>query len=448
MSETKERKGISVRTITAVMITLSVVIVIAILFLIVQSVKRYETVRENTQIYLICQEAAPDLQAGSDELTTQVRGYAATGDITYLDAYFQEANVTRQRDQAIDVLTPYMEGTQALAYLNAAMDCSMDLMDTEYYAMVLVLNAEGVSPVTYEELRGVELSPEDAALSPDEARARAVDLVFGQEYQSSKHDIESNVNACLKELMDAIEAEMDASYAAFSKILSTLFAMIVLMLVIVLAFVITSLHLVMRPVLQAADYIREQQSLPMRGVSEFRVLARSYNEVIEKTQKRHEDLQHQAEHDALTGLLNRSAYDKLTGELGDEEICLLLIDVDKFKTVNDTYGHDVGDLVLKKAAQTLTSLFRSQDFVFRFGGDEYAVIMNNAGPELRDLVTKKINAANAAMASDAKLPASSMSVGAVFGNGALMEQMFKEADMALYRVKEAGGAGVDFGRNL
>ena len=132
-------------------------------------------------------------------------------------------------------------------------------------------------------------------------------------------------------------------------------------------------------------------------------------------------------------------------ELSEEKLCLLLLDVDKFKIVNDTYGHDVGDLVLKKVADVLRHQFRANDLIFRFGGDEYAVIMRNAGAELTDLVKIKIGNANRQLATDEHLPETSLSAGAAFGSGAITEELFKRADTALYKVKNSGGCGVSFG---
>lgn len=88
-------------------------------------------------------------------------------------------------------------------------------------------------------------------------------------------------------------------------------------------------------------------------------------------------IRHQAEHDAMTELLNRRSFEKLLKihEEGNSSYALILVDVDTFKSVNDTYGHDMGDHILKKVAENLRKAFRSIDYVCRIGGDEFAVIM-------------------------------------------------------------------------
>ena len=122
---------------------------------------------------------------------------------------------------------------------------------------------------------------------------------------------------------------------------------------------------------------------------------------------------------------------------------LLLVDVDKFKSINDTYGHDVGDLVLKRVAEVLTYSFRATDLVFRLGGDEFVVIMNNVDSSMSLVVQRKIEQANVMLQKPTNdLPPTSLSVGVAFGDRKNPEgDIFKDADTALYRMKEKGRCG-------
>ena len=122
---------------------------------------------------------------------------------------------------------------------------------------------------------------------------------------------------------------------------------------------------------------------------------------------------------------------------------LILVDVDKFKSVNDTYGHDVGDLVLKRVADVLKYSFRVTDLVFRLGGDEFVVIMTNVDSSIREQVRQKIDQANVMLQKPKDdLPPTSLSVGVAFADRENPDgDIFKDADTALYRVKEAGRCG-------
>ena len=160
------------------------------------------------------------------------------------------------------------------------------------------------------------------------------------------------------------------------------------------------------------------------------------------------DLTNEAERDGMTGLYNRSAYEKILSGLNVPATTLLLVDVDHFKAVNDTYGHDTGDRVLKKIAELLTHAFRSEDYICRIGGDEYVVLMKTA-PELTDgTIRNKVDAINGALTHPGDdLPPVSISVGVSSGaEHATAVALFTSADRALYRVKAAGGKDCAFSR--
>jgi diguanylate cyclase (GGDEF)-like protein len=124
----------------------------------------------------------------------------------------------------------------------------------------------------------------------------------------------------------------------------------------------------------------------------------------------------------------------------------MLVDVDYFKHFNDDYGHDMGDAILIEVAATLYASFRSTDHVCRIGGDEFAVIMVNVGPELRDVIAHKIGQVTAFLRDTSNgLPAVTISVGVAFGDGNCSDdELFRRADEALYSVKQRGRDGFAF----
>ncbi len=113
---------------------------------------------------------------------------------------------------------------------------------------------------------------------------------------------------------------------------------------------------------------------------------------VERRRREHEQLRHQILVDDLTGLANRRGYQAyLTGLLqpaiqGTDDkqdgYAVMVIDVDHFKGVNDTYGHDIGDVVLTRIAQVLALNVRPVDLAARLGGDEFVVILADVGPEV------------------------------------------------------------------
>ena len=145
--------------------------------------------------------------------------------------------------------------------------------------------------------------------------------------------------------------------------------------------------------------------------------------------------------DKLTGLYNRAGYDRILAEMDLHSAILLLFDTDKFKAVNDTYGHETGDRVLVSISRAIRQNFRSEDRVCRIGGDEFVVLMLNVEGDQRDLIRRKVNRINRELAHpEGKLPIVSLSVGVAFGaREPDRETLFAHADEALYKVKQAGG---------
>lgn len=128
--------------------------------------REFHILQEETDRYMLCEQAAKDMQDGSDYLTEQVRMYAMTGRTEYMENYFTESTETCRREVAVEKLRPYFEGTHTFEALQSALDYSKDLMRTEYYAMRLVAEAEhGDRSAWPSAIQDVTLTEEDQALS-------------------------------------------------------------------------------------------------------------------------------------------------------------------------------------------------------------------------------------------------------------------------------------------
>jgi diguanylate cyclase (GGDEF)-like protein len=167
-------------------------------------------------------------------------------------------------------------------------------------------------------------------------------------------------------------------------------------------------------------------------------------------------LEHQAYHDSLTGLANRTLFiDRVDEALRkpDPTVAVLFVDIDDFKTVNDTLGHTVGDQLLVAVAERLCSCVRPSDTVARFGGDEFAVLLDRLdGPEDVVVVAERILAALAQ-----RVPAGdeAVSVGASVGiatnhaEATRAGELIRDADVAMYEAKQQGkGRWARFERSM
>ena len=162
-----------------------------------------------------------------------------------------------------------------------------------------------------------------------------------------------------------------------------------------------------------------------------------------------EEMRFKAMHDALTSLWNRGMILELLGrELSRSRrehvsTAILLCDLDHFKDVNDTFGHLAGDEVLRETARRLLSSVRSYDFVGRYGGEEFLVVLNNCDPAfgfVRAEQIRKTIAQCPVQTSNGVVPVS-MSLGVLLSHEwglRSVEELLQEADLALYAAKAAG----------
>ena len=169
--------------------------------------------------------------------------------------------------------------------------------------------------------------------------------------------------------------------------------------------------------------------------------------VVRMTSDSEKVLNDKAQTDRLTGLYNRAGFDRLCGETPLNTTALLIIDTDKFKGINDRYGHETGDRVLQKISRELMRNFRYSDHVCRIGGDEFAVLMVETEALEAESIKSKIDRINRELAHSAydQLPHVSVSVGVAHGSGADdWTELYKQADSVLYQVKQVGGRGCRF----
>jgi diguanylate cyclase (GGDEF)-like protein len=174
--------------------------------------------------------------------------------------------------------------------------------------------------------------------------------------------------------------------------------------------------------------------------------------VIERTaelRESHRQLEEIAYYDPLTSLPNRRMFTEqfrsrlMVSHRHGGPFALMLVDLDNFKEINDSFGHDAGDAVLVNSATLLRAAVRESDCVARLGGDEFAILLiSPAAPTGIDLVSKRIiESFSAAIDHDNSRLQARCSVGvAVFpGDGDTQESLYKSADMALYQAKRTGG---------
>lgn len=437
--ENQKLKGISLRMVYVWLIVIAIIIFVLTMISACFLASTFYSMSDASNEHIKLENAAHELMDASDYLTENAQRFTVKGDRQFLDEYFNEAFKNSRREKAIEKMSADPKSKSALLKLQKAMDASVNLMNQEYYSMCLVINAMGYTDYP-DILKSIQLTKEDASLTKEEKMALATEMLLDDEYYHQKETIRFNMKESLHELEILAQNEKTEALDHLHKELMAVGIMSIIQTLVILFMVALTSHLGIRPVLKAVDKIKADDPIPEIGANEFRYLARTYNKMYSIYKVSLERLNFKASHDQLTGAYNRSGYDLLLSTVDINSTHMILFDVDNFKNINDTYGHETGDQILKKLVRTLKRNFRNDDYICRIGGDEFVVFMSHSDKTMKDLIASKIERINQQLmdVSDG-LPKISVSVGIVHGKDTTdASKMFEKADEAMYRSKQSG----------
>ena len=442
-------KKIRIQRVSAFDVTVTLPLAVILGLLSVRGIGELSKIQTATEDYIQCQTLARQLQSGSDYLVGQVRMYTATGQREYMDNYFENLNVTRRRETALEYFGENHDDTEAFTLLKSAMMTSQNLSCTHRYAMRLVAQATLVDFSAWpQEIQSVSLHDSDMAMSDADKLRKAQQLVSNSQYQNTRDNVTEKISESLDSLMELTRSRQGNAETVFIDIYRKQELSAAILVILMIEICAMTRRLVVKPLMQYGESIQKGEIFPVVGAAELQDLALTYNEVYRENQETQKLIRHGAKHDVLTDALNRGSFEKILNiyENGETPFAIIICDVDIFKHVNDTYGHAVGDQILKKVASLLQTTFRSIDYVCRIGGDEFAVIMVDVSQELDYTVLDKITTINDQLSCPTDdLPAVSLSVGVAFTERANPgESIFKDADKALYHVKQNGKHGCGF----
>lgn len=433
------------RTITiyaTIMTVLSVFLIVGIAF----NWMNYGDLIRVTEDYVVWEEKSKEMIIASDYLSEQVRMFVETGERRYMDNYFKEANETRRREAALAFVHEKFPGSESEKHLENALSESRSLMTTEYKAMCLKGKAIGDDLSTYEEpVRNVVLTDAEEALNSTEKTFQAHVILYDAAYSIAKERISSETDSCLKDLVHELEKEQaDAEFRLRFAMIYELVLIAAFMFLAIFIVILTTKR-VFTPLIHSIRYIESDSPLPVAGAYELRMLAYTYNLMYEANRRNKTRLEFKAEHDALTGALNRAAFDRVMSGAQEGKVSVILLDVDNFKQINDNYGHFTGDQVLRELVGAMHDNFRAEDSIFRIGGDEFAIILFGIDENSKPILQNKFNSINASLAEDAKngAPEVTISAGVAFGE-VLSPDLLENADAALYESKAAGKSCCSF----
>jgi diguanylate cyclase (GGDEF)-like protein len=310
---------------------------------------------------------------------------------------------------------------------------------------------------------------------------KTIHLTLNNNYKKSIEIIKSNLG---KNVMDSIRYQFDLFEQEEQKLLkqredkfnNSLFYMRLVFLSITILLILVSIffgilihkHLVI-PIVKLNEIINQTKKsgkLPQKRinynsikVTEIKNLTKSFFSMAQKIDKFTKELHKSKDAaieksitDSLTSLYNREYMDKKLTELihqsnkNNEDLSLMIVDIDFFKKVNDTYGHLVGDIILREVANILKAKTRSTDLLIRYGGEEFIIILPNTNKENAiNLANKLNNEVEKVIFDDLNCSNITISIGVSSCKlNDTQESFIKRADDALYQAKNEGRNKVVF----
>ena len=439
--EATGRGAISLKTVGLIITIVGAVITGALITSLFLLSNRYRHVIDSTSAYMEYKGYAQEVQAGSDYLTEQVRSYVVTGEEKYYKNYFIESD-SKRRENALESLENKFNVESVTNHLEDAVAESIHLMDQEYYAMRLVMEANGEDVNDADvpaAIKNVQLKEADSAAAPEDKIDTATELVFGEGYNESKGFIIGNIQAAIDILDEMLENNVVQSAYDLKVILVFQQVVIGVNVLFGALLVVGMFVFLIRPVRIAVKKLNGNEKVRVQGSKEYRYLAEAFNHFYDLNATTQERLSFEAEHDKLTGLYNRTGYDKIFSQVKLDKCAYVLLDIDQFKLINDSFGHASGDAALVRVGKALNKYFHSKNAnVFRIGGDEFAVLLEGVSKNYEKAIIEKCNSVNKELEKAFEEFIPTTSFGVVFGEADdNTDTLFKKADEALYQAKNA-----------
>ena len=451
-----KKRGISLVVINTIMTLVAFLLGGALIAVSIVAQNNYRNSESITEGYVMCNQYLHSFDEASDDLTSAARRFAVNGDVVDAQEYHTILLETQDREQSVDNISNYLgrseEEKVIIKHVVDALNYSNDLADIELYAMKLAALSYEVSELP-DEIANKQITAEDAATytTPEAKRERAITLLFDDNYNNLKANIDNNINDAFTKLTDLTNAKRSSASTSFSGVMIAGIIIVGVLVIFLGVNAFMTFFFLISPLQKIEGSINGNQPVPEVGSTELRYICEVYNQMQENRVKQENILKYEVGHDILTGLYNRHDYTAKCAEYATDSIYFIIADIDRFKGINDTFGHAKGDSVLSELARRLREIFLNHDMVFRIGGAEFVIFI--VDPEATDANTiaeklKGINEALSELEKNKEFPKVSLSFGLTFkSNDVTFEQAYRLADRALYKVKGKGGNDVAIAEN-
>jgi diguanylate cyclase (GGDEF)-like protein len=439
----KNKKGIRISLVTIIMSAFVIIMCGIMLYSNILLSGQFNALVTSDQEYKQCQYKAKQMQESVNTLDNCLQQLVQSGNVTYIQNYVAEVESQRRENLVKDI-----DATTEEKYLKKAADASIALKNTDYHIIKLVVKGKDITDsVVPEEINQMALSTQEQSMKSEQLIALARSILYSNDYQNKKTRINSDINEYLNRVLNRENAKLEANENDLKMgiVRQQAFCIVLIVGMVFIAFMLYKLVITV-----LRHYVRQiisTKTLKPEGVYELRYLADAYNEKFEKIEQKEQTLIRRADYDSLTNIYNRGAFEGLVNdklkEINDNTSAFVLLDVDNFKVINDTFGHEMGDKILSLISFTLQESFGENDILGRIGGDEFGVFIPSIPEEDLSYVKERVENINRQMSSpNASFPAITFSVGISLNfQGDTFKDAYGRADDALFYVKSHGRCG-------
>ncbi|MCP4186101.1 MAG: diguanylate cyclase [Gammaproteobacteria bacterium] len=365
------------------------------------------------------------LHSSMIDAETGQRGYLLTKDTTYLEPYYLGLTSSQQNLKTLMQLTSDNPGQQE------RLDAIKNMMVKKFDELSKTISL--------------------MKTSSDQARNEALQIVkedIGKKYMDAIRDELLEFNSIEQVLLEERKGDFRESRAYITTIVGAEIIFFITMALVTWIFIRDKLFSPLEKLLETTSKVERGEKQQISDVlpdDEMGYLLSRFYQMSEKIHSRTEELSYAASHDHLTGLRNRSNLKRVIDESlvnitsDGQKVAVLFLDLNKFKQLNDTLGHDAGDAVLIETANRLKDSVRLDDDVFRLGGDEFVIVAKYLSElsEVKKLVSKIANKFSSTYIFQGESLDISISIGVAIApeNTMYSVELLKFADIAMYMAK-------------
>ena len=436
-TDRSQSRGVHLNRLNFLLIFIGLVIALFMVFSMYQTNNSFKQIVSVTEAYLSAQQTAGMLSNISSDMSEQCVAFLNSGTPDPAYGYAGQLNAISGQIESNEAFGTTGESEDE--FLLKALEAFREKTAVEVRAMRLMADTLPMGLDAFPPLiQQAKLSETDQALSPEEKKKTALELISSEEYLALDKTISEAVDDSHRIASEKGKNRAMQTAEEVKKVMRRQKLLVFLFVAVALVALLLNRILIISPIQRSVDNLDKREPLPVEGSYEVRHLANVYNEVLKDNREKTEALSYAATHDALTGLLNRAEFDRLYKEAKEEKVGIMVADVDHFKQFNDEFGHRTGDKVLKAVAVKLTEHFREEDRVCRIGGDEFCVIMPGLSQEKAETATERIRLINHELQECSEdLPPITISAGFAFWDRPNPGgSIFRDADNTLLAVKK------------